>query len=181
MVLGSVAAVFAVAAGGAWACTVQAPIIGVSPAAAPERALVTVAGSRMVLGADGNRQVEIRWQSVDGPVLGTGDVDADGRFSAEVAVPTAAPGIHSLVAVTGGASIATALEVSQADLPPQPTQLVDPAQVSERPVLNGEPSSRGTDMAAPGAILLVGLSMLGSGTAAVLVRRRRAVQRTTAS
>ena len=75
----------------AWACSPSASI-GVQPNSGPAASVATVAGQGFLAG----KPVEIRWNSVSGPVLAerTGPT-----FSAQVSVPATAPGYYYFVAL----------------------------------------------------------------------------------
>lgn len=94
-----------IAGGVAWACVPQ-PAITVSPrASGPPESRAKITGISFRRAA-----VEIRWNSPSGPVLGRA---AGPQFTTEIAVPDAAPGLYTLVAVArapdgGIAGVATA-------------------------------------------------------------------------
>jgi hypothetical protein len=72
----------------AWACVPQ-PLITLSPqASGPAGSRVTVDG----LAIEGT--VEIRWDAVDGPLLGKA---MGPTFSAEVTIPEASEGLHAII------------------------------------------------------------------------------------
>lgn len=79
----------------AWACTIVATSVGVSPPAAPERSAVRIQGTSVTSGLP----VEVRWNSVDGPILGTAVSGRKGEFVVEATVPASIPGMYALVAV----------------------------------------------------------------------------------
>ncbi len=76
-----------------WACTPQLPF-GVTPLSAAPLSAVTVSGSAP------SGAVEIRWDGVEGPVIG--QADAGSALAVGVRIPDAAPGMHTIVAVTRG-------------------------------------------------------------------------------
>lgn len=78
------------AAAVAWACTAQLPM-SVKPGAAAPGTPVTVSGE------SARGPVELRWNGVDGPLVGRA---ADGSaFALGFKVPDVAPGVYTLVAL----------------------------------------------------------------------------------
>lgn len=165
----------------AWACTVQAPLIGVSPASGQPASTVTVRGQGVPRAADGSPEpVEIRWNAVTGPKLAEVMADSTGLFTTTVAIPASAPEIYSVVAVAGGARLGqTTFEVSpppgQAAPATEPTgQLWGRNGDTPRP----QEHHRAGPSLAPGAgVLGGGLVAVAGGFAAASLRRRRRVAR----
>jgi len=92
-IAGGIASVALGASSVAWACTPQLPLT-VKPEGGSPSGAVTASGR----GSPG--PVEFRWDSVDGPVVGTAP---DGSsYSVGIRIPDAAPGVHTIVAVTRG-------------------------------------------------------------------------------
>lgn len=84
-------AIVLAAATGASACF-PLPVLSVQPrASGPAGARVTVSGVDMGEGA-----TEVRWNAIDGPLLGRGGVDT---FNVEVTIPQAADGVYAIVAL----------------------------------------------------------------------------------
>ena len=95
-------------ASAAWACTGQPRVFTVSQAAAPQGTTVEARGEA----ASANTPIAIRWNELEGEVLGTGVTDSLGAFSVPITLPQAPPGIYSLV-LTGDASAGrTTVEIS---------------------------------------------------------------------
>lgn len=79
------------AAGRAWACVPQ-PFIFLEPVSSgPPGSEVTVQGLRF-----GEPDIEIRWQTPDGPTLATA---TGGDFSVLVTIPEAPPGLYALLVI----------------------------------------------------------------------------------
>lgn len=176
--LGLLGATLMGVAGGGWACTIQASIVGISPAAAPERTMVRVAGEGMAAGAHGGRMVEVRWDGVNGALLGTGSIDTDGLFRANVVVPAAAPGVYSLVVVADGAGVGRgAFEVTSraraesAQAPPLTQAQRHWDRTPTLPAPSGTSTGKGM---IPGVVVLAtGITGIGIGSILALARRRR--------
>ena len=97
------------AMGAAWACTVS-PSLSVEPGFSTPGSLVTIQGAFIPLGAKAGQSseagpVEIRWNSSDGPQIGTAQPSATPspngtNFSVSVTIPDQAiPGVFYLVAI----------------------------------------------------------------------------------
>lgn len=87
------------AASAAAACTPMLAMYPLSSPAGDPGKEVTVKGT-----SPSTDPVEVRWDGIRGPMLGTASVDEEtGAFSIDVEIPEAAPGLHYVVAV-GGAS-----------------------------------------------------------------------------
>lgn len=114
-----------------------------------------------------NGRVEIRWNATDGPLLATAQST---DFAMPVTVPSAPPGLYTLIAVSRGANGVLG-SVARAEF-----QVTGPAPVpiTESPVPNGaaaDESSNGPSFASVAAA--VGLVAIGAfGGAAVVARRR---------
>lgn len=155
----------------AWACTeftsLQAPKSG-TPLAE-----VDVKGTGRVAPRDADKQVEIRWNDVSGPIVAKGTA---GEISSGVkaTIPDVEPGIYFLLAVVDGKGIArTSIEVTSAT--GQPGPLVD-----RRPAIALATPSSSSNGASPQflgfALLAGGLVVLLGGVVVGLTRpRRRAV------
>ncbi|MGI8425933.1 MAG: hypothetical protein ACR2FO_03380 [Actinomycetota bacterium] len=79
----------------AWACTPQYTIFPLSLQAGAPGSQVVVTGQ-----ADAKRAVEVRWDSAEGPVLGSASAageDQEFRYSVPVTIPEASPGVHYLM------------------------------------------------------------------------------------
>lgn len=87
--MGLSAALLAVSA--AWACTGQPQVVALSTDRAPVGTEVTVIGQQVP-----TEYVEVRWDSVHGPVVGTGFAK-NGDFAVQARVPETAPGIYYMV------------------------------------------------------------------------------------
>src|SRR4051794_6975129 len=79
----------------AWACTNFARVDAISPPLGAEQSRVTVRGA----GVGPNALVELRWNTLEGQVIGQSISDQNGAFSVAGTVPTgAAPGVYSIIA-----------------------------------------------------------------------------------
>lgn len=87
-----------VAATAAWACTPQPRSFAVSPSMAVAGSAASVVGQGVAPG----EPVEVRWNRLDGGVIGTAVADERGRFRADVRIPEAAPGVYSVLFAAGG-------------------------------------------------------------------------------
>ncbi len=90
---------FLALASAAWACTDFTKIDSVTPVANPSAAtaMAAVKGS----GASAGSTVEVRWNSLNGPVIARTQADASGAFSADAAVPHVPAGMYTVVATDG--------------------------------------------------------------------------------
>lgn len=111
----------------AWACVPQPTITSVQPrASGPAGAEVTVAGENFEDGP-----VELRWNEVQGPLLGESDGPA---FSIPVTVPDDPEGLYVLIALSrqaGGGVGATARTSFLVGEPAAPSATTQPAKDSE--------------------------------------------------
>lgn len=157
--------------GQAWACTPQARIVAASPAVGPPLSASSVRGEAVTPEAP----VEIRWNGVKGPVVGTALADKQGAFTAAVAVPDVAPGVYTLVAVAGTAGLTrTAFEVTAATAP----AVVSAAPSNVWSSGSGSGIEASDSGSSSGAVMGVGLLAFGlvgvvGGFAVVAGRRRR--------
>lgn len=76
--------------GGAWACVAQ-PLLTVTP-----RSSASVGATVTVNGYGVNGRAELRWNAIDGALLGTADGPV---FSQSITVPNADPGLYALILV----------------------------------------------------------------------------------
>ncbi|MGH9177797.1 MAG: hypothetical protein ACRD0N_04490 [Acidimicrobiales bacterium] len=146
----------------AWACTGQ-PLMNLATDAVGEarsEARVEGLANQAVSGP-----VTLRWNSMEGPVLASADVEAGTAMTLAATIPDAAPGVYYLVLQTNAGVARSAFEVTGAttNAPADPWTAAQPA---------GDGSSRAFEggLALLGAGL-VGLSML---TLVAVARRRRA-------
>lgn len=154
---------------GAASAHTKPPVVAATPASSSAGTTVAVTGSALTP----EMPVEIRWDSVTGPILRTATTDADGNFAASVIVPATAPGAYSLIVVANGVGAArTAFEVSApATAGTQPVALELQAPLSRQAApLDASASSDGIS-----AMLAVGLVVLFSVLALVGLHRRRAL------
>lgn len=177
-------------ASAAWACT---PRLGMemlsTPAGFPDTK-VTVKGI-----TPGTGQVEIRWDGLRGPLLGTAEVrpiagDANSStFSATVTIPPASPGVHYVVAVGGLTSGGTDAGWSRASFTipgAAPDSEPDPLTADPRAVRELVDGTTVWESSAPQPVrtnpaLFIGAVMLAVGGASLVagfgilgIRRNRA-------
>lgn len=97
-----------VAVSAAWACTGQPRVFTVSQPAAAEGQAVEARGEA----TQANRPIAIRWNNLEGEVLGAGVTDATGAFAVPITLPKAAPGIYSVVLTGDTAAGRTTIEIT---------------------------------------------------------------------
>lgn len=179
LVAGAAGGLLLVLSSVAWGCTIQAPLIGVSPASGQPASTVTVRGQGVARALDGTGvPVEIRWNSTTGPKLGEVMSDSRGLFSATVAIPVVAPELYSVVAVASGARLGqTTFEVSA-----PPGQAATTGLATASPWNEAAATSVPEAQAGPGSGMAAGVGVLGGGLVAVAggfaaatLRRRRRV------
>ena len=178
VVVTGIAAVVVVAASTAWACTQQAPLIGVSPASVQPAGTVTVKGQGLPRSLSGaGVPVQIMWNDRHGPKLAEVLSDSNGLFSATVDIPAAPPQVYSVVAVVNGLQVGrTAVEVSRSPSEPDSPTAFRPSAGSapERGSVaprDSAPSS--PELATGAAVLGIGLVALLVGSTAISMRRTR--------
>jgi len=88
----------------AWACTAQPSRMAFFPAAGPSGTNLTIQGSGFAPGP-----VEVRWHSIDGPIIGQGP-SAGPQFSVAGTIPDAAPGVYYAVVLQHDASGAVSMK-----------------------------------------------------------------------
>lgn len=166
--LGAAGALLVLVAAAAFACAPLATLeLDRGVAGAGEH--VHVEGKGFLTAGTGEKVVDVRWNSADGPVLASTPSDAQGRISVTFTVPDAEPGYYVLLAgLRDGTTPARAV----LQIPGARTQA--PAE----PVAAGPGSTRGV----AGGAALVALGMVGvglalGGLAFALAGRRRAVER----
>ncbi|MDQ6950014.1 MAG: hypothetical protein M3256_28165 [Actinomycetota bacterium] len=158
------------AASTAWACTGLQQSLGIAPQAGPAGTVVTVRG-QAVRWVTGPATVAIHWNNLDGPAIGSVKADSttDGDFQTQFAVPDVAPGIYTLVAVSGPAAVArVTFEVTPQLAPTSPTVAA--------PALSLRPGTTRPGSSAPliaVGMLSVGAVVLTGGFASAVLRRRR--------
>ena len=177
-----IAAVVLGVASFAWACTNFARVDAINPPADAPRSEVTVRGA----GVGPNALVQLRWNALDGQVIGSAAADGNGGFSVKGLVPAnALPGVYSVIAVAGQTGVGRAA-----------FEVTAPAGTTAVPALTGAGGINGADSGlwkgfssnGPGldgtgstnlpvelgfGILAVGLAALATGAAVATVRRRR--------
>jgi len=169
-------AALVVTASAGWACTIFATSVTASPNAGPALATIDVQGTGVGGGPDAARSVELRWDGAPDQVLATVPLDAAGHFAATVTVPEAAPGVHTITAVSNGSGVGrTIFEVASrpsAGGPETVTPTPDP-WVTTNPASAAAPRDS-LALTAGSALLAVGLTGLAGGFTVAEVRRRRA-------
>lgn len=140
----------------AWACTVQPRVVSTSAESGPPRSAITVRGEAVAPAGP----VELRWDGVRGPVIGTAVADESRRFEARATIPDSDPGIHAIMVVSQDAGVGRIpFEVT-----PSSASTATAARVSSPWTVAGTDSSGGSGT---GGALLVGAGLLGVGAAAL--------------
>lgn len=171
------AAVVLVAASVAWACTVQSQLFALSPPIGRPGTAVEVRGKAIWTSGPERTQVEIRWDGVRGPVVGSAVADRTGAFSAMATVPDTAPGVYSLVVVVPGTDTGvtrTAFEVTAAPGAASERRPLAATAWGDSAGLDAADRASQTGLLAGGALLSFGLGALFSAFGVAAVRRRRA-------
>jgi hypothetical protein len=148
-IVASAGSLVVVAASAAWACVPQPRLVVVAPkASGPPGSRVSVEG----IGFDASpARVEIRWNTADGPTLGTAD-QAD--FAVPVTIPDAAPGLYGILVMSRGADGVlgntgrAAFQVTDEPRPPPGP----PATSTPQPTFAAAPAA--STSSAPGALWL---------------------------
>ncbi|MGH2810750.1 MAG: hypothetical protein ACRDIA_07695, partial [Actinomycetota bacterium] len=96
------AAVVVAVAAAAWACTPQSTMTLLIDRT-PARTRDTATGQVPIA----NAQVQLRWGTNDGPVVASGNSDANGAFALEFTVPEAS-GVNYLILTSGGQRLSAA-------------------------------------------------------------------------
>lgn len=171
-------------AAAAWACTVPISVLGVTPPVASPKSSVTVHGEKLNSWRSGPSPVELRWGGADGDLVSVVMADAEGNFSAQIPLPSASPGIYSMVAVAGGRTVGRAAVEMTAPAAPAATANIPLPHLSG----HGEPGATSVDqrsdsnqradgrdgyLAAGAGLAGVGLVGLAVGGLAAVSRRRR--------
>ncbi len=157
-----------VSAAAVWACVPLRSFVTVRPqASGPPGTPVSVVG----LGFTEGDGVEIRWNGVDGPELGTA-VGPD--FTADVKVPDASEGLYSLIVVSRGQNGVLGATASTTFLVTGPALSDGRARagLGPRPTTATPPGSRSST---PGFVWAV-LGLVIGGTTVALVARRRSAK-----
>lgn len=166
----AVAAATAAVATGAWACF-PLPVLSVQPrASGPVGAQMTVEGVDFGEGVG----TEVRWNALDGPLLGRGPND---RFRVPVTIPAAEDGTYVIVALSRrvdgsvGVKAAAAFQV-ESNLPTGPA----PPAADRAADGDAAPGPTKLSTAAIAGLALTGgaLFTVGGVAGACLARRKRA-------
>ncbi len=153
----------------AWACVPQ-PLITLSPqASGPRGSRVTVDG----LAIEG--PVEIRWDAVDGPLLGKA---MGPTFSAEVTIPEASEGLHAIIVAErrpDGGLGSTGRASYEVTAPARSSVGGEASQGTTADATTATDTASSTPPSASGGLLLAGgagLLAVGAIGGAVFSRRR---------
>lgn len=158
-----------------FACTYIPHLYAISPRAAAPGTDLTLKGTA----ATTAHVVTLRWNGVNGPVLGTAMPDVQGNFQATVKVPDVTPGAYFVVADSGGRDVArAAFEVTgtgSAAAPEAPAVAPDSVAGSGGATVYAAPadSSWLSSALLPGLVLFAVGSIAVAGFGVVLARRRR--------
>lgn len=148
-------AVLGVITSAAYAC-VPVPLVFVRVVAGSQPGdVVAVTAARM-----GNGTTELRWNALDGPLLGTGP---GGDFQAEVTIPQVAPGVYVVVALARGQDGAIGAVAAA------PVQVTGPPPIDA----GSRASAAGAADDGPGLAIALGVAGLVVGAGSTLAFRRR--------
>lgn len=158
----------------AWACTAFTSLRGVQSGLANSR--VEMTGESLVRPNERVRAVELRWNSLQGPILAQAEADHTGKLSTTVTIPEAAPGTYFVVAIVQGRAVARSIfeVVAAPGTAPAPAAALELGlRATDRPALQ---TDRGLGLEPGIALLAVGLVLLvaGAGVAAARSGRRAA-------
>lgn len=81
----------------AWACTPQPRSFAVTPAAAAAGSVASVVGQGVPAGSP----VQVRWDDLQGRIIGSSTADERGQFQTSVTIPEGQPGVHAVVFSAG--------------------------------------------------------------------------------
>lgn len=170
--IGVVATTLAWAAA-AWACF-PLPLVTVAPQASGAAGdEITVNGVDLGAGA-----IEVRWNAVDGPLLGRG---TGPNFSIPVNVPDVPDGVYVIVALTrepsGSVGVKAAAEFQVSSAGSGGTSVSSPPGAQEPDSTDGS-SERQDVLSTTGTAALVLGCLVAGGLGGALVSRRRATERT---
>lgn len=184
----------------AWACTGQPQVVALSLDRAPAGTEVTIIGQRVP-----TQFVEIRWDSLHGPVIGKGEA-RNGDFAIATLIPDAAPGIYYMVvsalplgypegtppSITRVSFEVTASPAASREASPRPgserrhspdlwsafSAAHDGVSFSPAATADGDASSARALGIGIGAFAFGAGALIISGATAVLTRRRQGLGRT---
>jgi hypothetical protein len=148
----------------AWACTTQSTVDPLPVQSGPAGTEMTVTGTPTRPG-----HVEIRWNGINGPVVGATDDATASHFAVDITIPREAPpGVHYLVLVDENNMVGpAAFKVTSSSASSDVASVW--SETDPRPLPT---SSHNTSLVAGVALLAVGLVTLSAGTAIAAVRRR---------
>lgn len=171
----------------AWACTGQPQVVALSTDRAPVGTEVTVIGERVP-----TQFVEIRWDSLQGPVIGRGTA-TNGDFAILALVPDAPPGIYYMVvaALPLGYPEGTPPSVTRVsfEVTASPALAAEPAGLHNHssdlwsgfsqaaPELSVGSPAAGNNEVSPAPALGIGVGIFAFGAGALIVSAATAVAR----
>ncbi|MEJ7763992.1 MAG: hypothetical protein WKF86_00690 [Acidimicrobiales bacterium] len=142
-----------------WACVPQ-PLLTLTPVASGPEGTEVIVNAYSVSG-----RAEIRWNAIDGPMLGTGQGPV---FSVPLKVPSSAPGLYTVLLLErgpGGALGSTGRAAFQVTGGTQPA----PGPFT---TATHAPSPRSSSVTASKVLAGAGLLAVGAIGGAIVVRRR---------
>ncbi len=150
----------------AFACSPMPRVYSVTPESAAPGSTVMVEGREI----GSTSPVEIRWNGVKGPVIGTA-VAEDGvhgtEFATEVTIPQSGPGVYYLMLVAADSGIGrAAFEVTAPSTATSPAST--PAVAKDAWGTLDAPLQSGAGTSGSSGALRNGLALLGFGSAALL-------------
>lgn len=158
-------------ASAAWACTAFTSLRGVQSGLAQSR--VEMTGESLVMPNERTRAVELRWNSLQGPLLAQAEADRSGNLSTTVTIPEAAPGTYFVVAIVQGRAVARSIFEVVAAPGTEPTPAAESQlglRSTDRPAVQAD---RGSGLEAGIALLAVGLVLLVAGAGVATSRSGR--------
>lgn len=164
-----------VAVGTAWACTPQPRSFAVNPDLAAPGQAAEVVGQ----GMPARSLVEVRWNDLQGAIIGSAFANDKGDFKASVTVPETRPGMYAVVFTADTGGVAAGRLAFAVGTPGQRTPSDTPG-LWDSPVGGAaSPSGSGSGFMLGAGLLGLGLVALATGAATVCVGgRRRARART---
>lgn len=154
----------------AWACTPQAALFPPVPLEGPKGTPVLIRGQ-----APSPGPVQVRWNSLTGPVIATTEA-GEGHFAIQnVAIPDVPAGVYYMVLTTETNEVArVGFEVTRA--PGEDAKISSPVEVSEQlwdTKAKPERPDHRNIVALSGALLAIGLVVLAAGLFVVVTRGTR--------
>ncbi|HUP68635.1 MAG TPA: hypothetical protein VM142_02350 [Acidimicrobiales bacterium] len=153
----------------AWACTAQPRVVSTSLESGPPRSPVMVRGEAVAPAGP----VELRWDGVRGPVIGTAMADEFRRFEANATIPDSEPGVHAIMVVSGDAGVGRIpFEVTPSSASTATAARSTSPWTAAKSASSGGSGTDGS-LLIGAALLGVGAAALSGGAAVAALGRRR--------